>query len=357
MQNFPYINIVQGKRALRGLGSAAPWLGLLVMTLCAVALSWASSTPAGIDPGDELHFILGNLHLVPKNLPAFLELFAYRPGSFSCLAACCLCGAALGLAATLLQVLLRTPLVDPGLLGASSTASACAALMASWLLTSSWYGTLLTPLAASFGALAVLLTVVRLQLPVTALLVLGQAINLAGTLGSEAIVCVRRGVPLADVLVLRVGGVTTVSSKAIGTSAAVLLLVACGLALLRRPLQATALSDVAAGHLGFNLPRLRLAGLVCSAALIGTAVTLAGPQAFVGLLSGWLAQQLVGSSVHRRLPAAALLGATTVLLCDTLARSIASPLEVPVGLITGLVGAPLFIWLFLRHHAAGDTLP
>jgi iron complex transport system permease protein len=115
-------------------------------------------------------------------------------------------------------------------------------------------------------------------------------------------------------------------------------------------LDALALGEAEATHLGVDVPRLTAAVGLAVALLTAVAVVVAGVIAFVGLLVPSLARVLVGSSLRTLVVASALLGATVVVLADVVARSLFSPTEVSIGVITTLLGAPFFLWLLLRDR-------
>jgi iron complex transport system permease protein len=114
-------------------------------------------------------------------------------------------------------------------------------------------------------------------------------------------------------------------------------------------LNVMSIGDRTATHLGVDAERTRLACLSAASAMAALVVAYAGPIGFVGLVVPHALRRVVGPDHRRLLPASALGGATFLLICDTLARTIANPLELPVGIITSAIGGPFFLWLLLRR--------
>src|SRR5690606_39512185 len=121
--------------------------------------------------------------------------------------------------------------------------------------------------------------------------------------------------------------------------------------LLARPLNALALGEAAAGHLGIPVQRMKYAAIVAVAAGTGAAVAVSGGIGFVGIVVPHLLRLVIGPDHRYLLPASALLGGLFLLAADMLARTIVAPAELPIGIITALAGAPFFLWVLLRDRA------
>jgi iron complex transport system permease protein len=260
-------------------------------------------------------------------------------------------GASLGVAGAVMQALTRNPLADPGLLGVNAGASAAAALSVSVLgLTDLrafvWFafagaaiaGTVLYVIAGRGGA-----SPVRLAL--------------AGTAVSAALTGLTQGLTLLDQQTLDQMRFWTVGSlqRADGaTLVRVAPFLAVGLVLallLARPLNALALGDDAGTSLGAHLGRTRLLSLMAVTLLAGAATAAVGPLVFVGLAVPHMVRALTGPDQRWVLPYCAVLAPTLLLAADVLGRVIA-PEEIDVGVVTALLGAPVFIWLVRRSKAA-----
>ncbi|MGI8878566.1 MAG: FecCD family ABC transporter permease [Candidatus Limnocylindria bacterium] len=265
-----------------------------------------------------------------------------------------LVGAALAVAGTLLQGLLRNPLADPYVLGTSAGASVAGTV---GLLVAGPLGYLVVPAFAFAGALGSTAFVWRVarvgaHVPIVSLLLAGVVLSaVAGSVVALLLVMSDRlQLRLAAVLGWLMGGVSVVSWEQLGVAAALgAVSVTLGLATASR-LDALALGEDAAASLGVDVERPKRVILVASALLTATAVSLAGLVGFVGLVVPHAARLVVGPRHARLLPACALGGATFVVLADLLARVALAPAELPVGVISGLVGGPFFFALLWRQR-------
>lgn len=324
------------KPALLGLGLAL--LMLFVVQLGAVqiqAADWLSVPWAEESPTGSAH-VLWQLRL-----PRLLLAVAV--------------GAALGLAGALSQALFRNPMADPGLLGVTSGAAAAVALALTvfagfqYALPPSWRLWLL-PAVGFAGALGVCFALDRLARwlapgSIAALLLSGLAIQ------ALTFAIVGLCSHLANDEQLRAISFWTLGSLA-GANWAMALsmglaLLACGVLALRLAprLNALALGEAAAAHVGVDVQRLRGLAILVVALLSALAVAWCGSVGFIGLMAPHLARQLVGPDQRQVLPSSMLCGALLLLTADTLARTLAVPAEIPVGIFTALIGAPWFLFL------------
>lgn len=265
-------------------------------------------------------------------------------------------GAALASAGVLTQGLFRNPLADPGVLGVSAGAALAAVI--GFVLGLEQHGLWVTPLLAAGGAALVLLALLGLHRrshSLSTLLLSGFAL---GTLcGAVATLCLSLAAQRWD-LGLRVmqWSLGSFEGRTWIHLAWAAPPCAAGLALasaLRRDLDTLHLGHDTAASLGVDLLRLRRRAVLAVGLLVGAATALTGILGFVGLLVPHLARMLVGASHRRLLPFAAGLGAALIVLVDTLARGVTSVLLAP-GVVTSLLGAPLFLWL-LRRRGAVDA--
>lgn len=274
------------------------------------------------------------------------------------LAACV--GAALGLAGALTQGLFRNPLADPGLLGVTSGAVCAVALVLTVFAASAaavpmaWRVWVL-PASAFVGALAVCFGLERLARwltpgSVAGLLLTGLALNaLAGALVG---LCTY----LATDEQLRSLTFWTLGSIA-GANWVVVAVLAVALAAalwqsrrLAHALNALALGEAAAAHVGVDVAGLRMRLIVVVAVLCALAVAWCGLIGFIGLMAPHLVRGLAQGDQRRVLPLAMLAGALLLVVADTVARTVVIPAEIPVGIFTALLGAPMF-FLMLRGMA------
>jgi len=271
----------------------------------------------------------------------------------------CAVGAVLALCGVAMQGLFRNPLADPGLVGVSSGAAlgAAAAIVGSTFvpaLPQVWQPYVLS-MFAFLGGLAVTLLVYRLgrrdgQTRVATMLLAGIALTaLAGAI-------VGLFTYLADDTTLRsltfwnLGSLNGASYA--GLWPLLLITLAVGGWLPRRAtaLNALLLGESEARHLGFDVERIKRELVVCTALGVGAAVAAAGLIGFVGLVVPHLMRLLVGPDHRLLLPASALAGATLLLLADVAARLVIAPAELPIGIVTALLGAPFFLFLLLRER-------
>lgn len=259
-------------------------------------------------------------------------------------------GGCLALAGALMQVLVRNPLADPYILGVSGGAS-CAALLALWV----GIGGLLLRGIAFGGALCAMLLVfaiahgrgawspVRLLLTGVVLATgWGALISLLLTLAPDT--------HLRGMLFWLMGDFSYLESARLEWYA---LALGTALALYNaRDLNILAHGDMQAAVLGVRTGRLRIVIYLLTSLLAALAVTAVGSIGFIGLVAPHLARQLTGHDHRYLLVAAVLLGGNLLVAADTIARSIAAPLQLPAGVITALLGIPLFLYLLHRNSSA-----
>ncbi len=256
-------------------------------------------------------------------------------------------GGCLALAGALMQVLVRNPLADPYILGVSGGA-ACAALIGLWI----GFGGLLLRGMAFGGALCAMLLVFAVARgrgawsPVRLLL---TGVVLATGWGAliSLILALAPDTHLRSMLFWLMGDFSYLESVHVEWTA---LIVGLVLALLNaRDLNVLAHGDVQAAALGVRTDRLRVVIYLLTSLLAALAVTAVGSVGFVGLVAPHLARMLTGNDHRYLLIAAVLLGGNLLVVADTIARSIVAPLQLPVGVITALLGIPLFLYLLRRN--------
>nr|WP_245708776.1 putative F420-0 ABC transporter permease subunit [Ruania alba] len=337
------------------------WLATGALVLVGSMLVALTIGPAAITPAEVLgsawHHVLtwladrGVPVAVPENPLTVIRDAIVWQGRAPRLLTAASVGAGLALCGAVMQAITRNPLADPYLLGVSS--------------------------GAALGAVAVLLLGVAVALPLAAfagaLLALGATLSLAGIGGrltpgrtilagiavaqacaagvSFVIFSTAQGDSYREIITWLMGSLAsaTWTSVAIAGSA----VVAIGVVLLAygRSLDAFAFGDTAAASLGVHVPRTRWLLLTLTALLTGALVSVSGSIGFVGLVLPHVVRLLVGARHVRLLPLAALGGAVFLVWADTGARSFFDPSEVPVGILTAAIGAPVFAWLLLRNRS------
>lgn len=263
-----------------------------------------------------------------------------------------LAGAALGLAGAVLQALTRNPLADPGLLGINAGASAAVVTAITYFGVTSLSGYVWFAFfgAAAVGALVWFLGGSRGATPVR--------LALAGTAISAALYGYLQAVMIMDEAALGKMRFWTVGSLASATDSTIsqvlpFLLTGTVLALaLARPLNAMAMGDDTAKALGASLNRTRALSMLAATVLCGAATAACGPIVFVGLMVPHVVRSFTGPDLRWILPYAAILSPVLLLGADVLGRIVARPSELQVGIVTAILGGPVFIFLVRRRRTA-----
>ncbi|WP_265521553.1 FecCD family ABC transporter permease [Oerskovia flava] len=262
-----------------------------------------------------------------------------------------LAGAGLALAGALMQVTVRNPLAEPYILGVSSGASVGAVLVI--VLGSAAVGGLSLNVAAFIGALVACGCVAALArkdgaLSPTRMILSGVALGSLFSAITSYLTISTDAQNVVSVLFFLLGSVSAATmTSLVGPTIALVVgcVVAGGLA---RSLNALLTGDESAASLGVDATRLRGVLLVVASLLTGAVVSVAGGIGFVGLVVPHVARIAVGSDHRRTLPVTVLGGAVFLMAADLLARTVAAPTEIPLGILTAFVGAPFFLWLMRR---------
>jgi len=269
-------------------------------------------------------------------------------------------GAVLALSGVAMQGLFRNPLADPGLVGVAGGAAlgAAIAIVGGSLiggLPAAWSPYLLSFFAFG-GGLLVTAIVYRFgrrdgQTHVATMLLAGVAMTAMSGAGVGLFTYLADDATLRSLTFWNLGSLNGASYPRLWP----LLLVTLGVALWlpRRAdaLNALLLGESEARHLGFNVERIKLELVLCTALGVGAAVAAAGLIGFIGLVVPHLMRLLVGPDHRVLLPASLLAGASLLLLADLAARLVLAPAELPIGIITALLGGPFFLYLLVRGRA------
>lgn len=263
-----------------------------------------------------------------------------------------LAGAALGLSGAVLQALTRNPLADPGLLGINAGASAAVVTAMTFFGVTSLSGYVWFAFAgaAAVGALVWVLGGSRGATPVR--------LALAGTAISAALYGYLQAVMITDRAALGKMRFWTVGSIASATNETILQVLpflAAGTLLalsLARPLNAMAMGDDTAKALGAHLKRTRALAMLAATVLCGAATAACGPIVFVGLMVPHIVRSFTGPDLRWILPYATVLSPVLLLGSDVVGRIVARPSELQVGIVTAIIGGPVFIFLVRRRRTA-----
>jgi iron complex transport system permease protein len=343
------------------LRSPLPLCAVLTLLCVAAALLGLATGSLDIAPGRILASLLRPLGIALGPEPEAQESAAVLQIRLPRVALALLIGAALAQAGAAMQGIFRNPLADPGLVGISSGAALAAvavivlgdAVGLFELLPARW----VLPLATfAGGALATWLVLRIAQVDghtrIGTLLLAGLALNAIAGAGIGFFSHVASDSALRSVTFWMFGSLGRAGWAEIAIAAPLLLAPLLLIPRDAQALNALLLGEAEAGHLGVNVERLkrRLTLLVVLAA--GAAVALAGIVAFVGLIVPHLVRLWAGPDHRVVLPASALLGGLLLVLADAAARWVLSPTELPIGILTALIGGPFFFALLLRRREA-----
>ena len=263
-------------------------------------------------------------------------------------AACLLAGGALAVSGAVIQNVLSNQMASPGIIGVNAGAAfsvtVCCALgvFSGWVIAG----------AAFFGATAAVLLVAvtaqRLGASRTTVILGGVAVNSCLTAASEAISILfpDAGMQAAD---FRVGGFSSVAYTRLLPAGVLILAGLLILFSLCNELDVITLGEDTAQSLGLPVRKMRTVFLGAAAMLAGAAVSFAGLLGFVGLIVPHIARKFVGTESRCLLPFSALTGAALVTACDTAARVLFAPHEIPVGILLSFIGGPFFLYLLIRR--------
>jgi iron complex transport system permease protein len=252
-----------------------------------------------------------------------------------------------------LQALIQNPLADPYLLGISGGAAIAAVLAIAVGISGAW----VVPAAAFAGALLALGLVYRLslvqgrRLDPHILLLAGVVVSSFTTALVGAILTLADASQLRNAFLWMLGGLSAASWEAVGVFALYSLIPLAVLGWHARWFDLLALGDDSARHLGVDPHRLRRVAYIATGCLTAAAVATCGMIGFVGLVVPHAIRRLWGPLHASLLPSTFLAGGAFLVLADAVARSIAPPIELPVGIVTALVGVPLFALLLRRGLA------
>ncbi len=277
-----------------------------------------------------------------------------------------LAGAVLGVSGTLMQGLFRNPIVEPGLAGTSAGAALGASLIfvlgggTGVLAFSAPLGTFAVPVLAFGGAFAATMLVYRVsssfgKVNVFTLLLAGIAVNAVCGAGTGFLSYIARDPQARNVTFWSLGTFTTADWRGVTLVAAcfaVCFIIALGYA---KPLNALMLGEDEAALLGADPRRLIVRLLVVNTIMVAATTAMVGVIAFVGLVVPHALRMMRSSSYTFLLPASALLGATVMTVVDIAAREVIPPAELPIGIITAVIGAPVFLWILLREQRRGSA--
>jgi iron complex transport system permease protein len=263
-----------------------------------------------------------------------------------------LVGSMLAQCGTAMQGLFRNPLADPGIVGVSSGAAVGAVLAIYFSpAAATWWTVPLTSFAAGFGCSLLIYRLARASLGTSVLVLLLAGIAISALAGSliGLISYVADDSRLRDLTLWQMGSLAAADSTRVWLALAVAVVIAVRFQQRAAALNALLLGEAEARHLGIHVEHLKRELIVLVALGVGLAVACAGVIGFIGLIVPHMVRTLNGPDHRSLLPLAGLGGALLLLLADIISRLVIEPAELPVGLVTALLGAPFFIVLLLQQ--------
>ncbi|MEJ3405824.1 putative F420-0 ABC transporter permease subunit [Rathayibacter sp. YIM 133350] len=341
-----------GRGATRGgrrRGPAPLWGAVLVVLLVASVVAAVAIGPAGLTPADVWNSVLAHLGVGKPTLPALRDGIVWQLRMPRVLTAAAV-GAGLALCGVIMQAVTRNPLADPYLLGLSSGASVGAVIVVvlGWAIA--------LPVAAFAGALLALVATLGLagsggRITPTRTVLAGLAVSsVFGAVTSLIIFWSATGDSYREILNWLLGSLAGARWSSVAVTVAALVVVGIPLLASARSLDAFAFGDTTASALGVHVNRTRWLLLGGTAVLTGVLVSVSGAIGFVGLILPHAVRLLTGPGHRALLPLSALAGALFLVWADTAARTLFDPRELPVGILTALVGGPVFSLLMLRSR-------
>ncbi|WP_017802151.1 FecCD family ABC transporter permease [Winslowiella toletana] len=267
-----------------------------------------------------------------------------------------LVGAALALSGAVMQGLFRNPLADPGLLGISSGAALAVAVSVVLPLALPAMLALYVPMLAAFiGSLAITLVIFTLsrlgQTGLSRLLLVGIAINALCGAAVGVFSWISNDQQLRQLSLWGMGSLGQAQWSTVLACASLIIPAALLIQWRASRLNLLQFGEEEAHYLGVDVQRTQRHLMILSALLVAAAVAISGVIGFIGLVVPHLMRICLGADHRWMLPGSLLAGAILLLIADTLARTLVAPAEMPVGLLTSLLGGPWFLWLILRRQA------
>lgn len=271
-----------------------------------------------------------------------------------------LVGAGLAVSGAAIQGLFRNSLAAPGLIGISSGATLAAVtviVLGATVLEglSQVLGRFTLPLAAFLGGVVTTWLIYKLSnqsgtTQVATMLLAGVAINALSGAVTGILTFMATDEQLRSITFWSLGSLGGASWQSLSAAAPLILIPLLAIPFLAQPLNALLLGEAEAGHLGIHVERVKRWLVLWVALAVGASVAVSGAIGFIGLVVPHLLRLTVGPDHRLVLPGSALLGAALLLASDLLARTIVVPAELPIGIVTSLMGGPFFLWLLLRNR-------
>ncbi|MET3560185.1 iron complex transport system permease protein [Bartonella japonica] len=336
-------------------------LGLIILLIFSI-FSGLLNGPSNVSFFDFLHVMLTQDFSVSSKTRDYLILVDIR---FPRVILGLLVGSSLAVSGVLMQGLFRNPLADPGIVGVSAGAGLGAVLAIVVGITfPASLAVFLEPYKVIIGAfLGGLLSTILLYTIAThhrftsiaTMLLAGIALGALSSAVVGTLIFIANDQQLRDITFWNLGSLAGATWLKVWI---VLPFICVGLLfspLLSRALNALALGEAVAGHIGFHIQRIKNIAIFLVALMCGSAVAVSGGIGFIGIVVPHILRQLIGPDHRYLIPCSALLGAALLIFADTFARLIVAPAELPIGIVTALFGAPFFLWILICQR--GTNFP
>jgi len=271
-----------------------------------------------------------------------------------------LIGAGLGISGAAIQGLFRNPLAEPGLIGISSGATLFAVLMivmevGVFKVLSGMIGFYALSLAAFTGACLTTTVVYRLSIRngktnTTTLLLSGIAINALAGAFTGLLTYLATDEQLRTITFWSLGSLGGASWPTVSSLLPFVIIPVVGLPFMAKSLNALALGDAQALHMGINVVLVKRIVVLCATIAVGASVAVAGMIGFIGLIIPHILRMVFTADHRLVIPGSALAGAMLLTLADLVARTLVSPAELPIGILTALIGTPVFLYIIIKER-------
>ncbi|MTH77119.1 FecCD family ABC transporter permease [Paracoccus aestuariivivens] len=350
----PEISRIAGDRSHRA--RLTSWILVVALLVTAImSLGWGAS---GTSLTRAISDLLAGRELAVQDRVVLLDIRLPRVLMGVCV------GAALAVSGALMQGLFRNPLADPGIVGVSSGAS-LGAILAIVLGTAlpaaiagifGWY---LVPVAAFIGSWVTTMTLYRVatrkgRTSVATMLLAGIALGAILSAIAGLVILRANDSQLRDLTFWGLGSLAGANWPKLMAAGPIMLLAVVTSPALARGLNALALGEAAAGHVGIRVQRVKNRAILTVAAATGAAVAVSGGIGFVGIVVPHLLRLASGPDHRWLLVNSGLLGATMLLWADMASRTLIAPAELPIGIVTAMIGGPFFLWILLRNRGVLD---
>lgn len=327
-------------------------IGLFFLLFLATLVSAPLIGPTSIDIGKALSGGLGAANNVDADILFLARIPRILLGAVT--------GAALSIAGAVFQALLRNDLAAPFTLGVSSGASLGAVIAISLNLNFTILGISTLSIAAFIGALGTMFLVFGLvktrhgDFPTSVLLLAGVTANFFFASMVMFIHYMSDFTQSFQIVRWLMGGLDITDYQTVWSICPFVILGIGGLIFVSRDLNLISAGAQSAMSRGVDVARTQKIGFILASLITGTVVAISGPIGFVGLIVPHIVRLLIGPDLRLLIPGSMFFGASFLVLCDTVGRTLIAPAEIPVGVITAMLGGPFFVWLLKRQQKKGS---